>query len=325
MASRRVISAVPTAAIRLAVVASLLVAGCARRPQEPSFPHAEFEPRPVREVPDYVANPLVADDEIHTGPRRIISTSPQLTEIACALGLRDQLVGRSSYCRHPPGIEDVPNVGALLELNLEQVIQLEPDLVLISGRSELIRNRLSDVGLKFVSLPDSSLEDVYHAITELGRLAQRERTAATLIAAIKRDLARLIAEYPASEPLNVLLLTARLTNPPRAIYAAGPGSYLSTLLEMIGHRNAAARLKRAYAQISLEEILHADPDLIVEFRAPHPAGPQDYRQAYDTWSQIGPLNAIRNRRLRLVAEQMHLVPGPRVAMTLRELIRNLPE
>ena len=301
-----------------------LLAGCSDR-AKPPVATAPPPARIVSTVPDYVASPQIADGETSTGPRRIVSTSPQLTEIACALGLRDSLVGRSSYCSHPPGIDQVPNVGGLLDLNLELLVQLKPDLVLISGRSELIRTRLTDLRIDFVSLPDSSLNDIYLAIEELGKLTHRNKTAARLNEAIRSDLQRLADEYAAQQPYNVLLLTARLIDPPRSPYVAGPGSYLSSLLEMLGHRNAASRLARPYGQLSLEEILTVNPDVIIEFRAPDPADPEACAEAYRTWAKLGPLQAVTNQRLRLVAEQMHLVPGPRVAMTLRELIRNIPE
>ena len=148
-----------------------LLAGCSDRARPP-VATAPPPTRIVSSVPDYVASPRIADHEASSGPRRIISTSPQLTEIACALGLRDSLIGRSSYCRHPPGIDQVPSVGALLDLNLELLVQLKPDLVLISGRSELIRTRLTDLRMDFVSLPDSSLDDIYIAIEELGKLTR---------------------------------------------------------------------------------------------------------------------------------------------------------
>ena len=45
-----------------------------------------------------------------TGPGRVVSLLPSLTEIVCALGAGDRLVGRSHECDHPPGIEALPSV-----------------------------------------------------------------------------------------------------------------------------------------------------------------------------------------------------------------------
>lgn len=308
----------------VALIASTLpVWACRPAADAPSAP-ANTEvtaPRPdLPPIHDFVAAPVVTADEAGAGPARIISTAPQLTEIACALGLRDRLVGRSSYCNHPPGIEAVPDVGSLLDLNLEQTMSLEPDLVLISGQSRLIRERLDDAGIRYESLPDASLADVFSAIRKLGDLTGRPRTAANLVIAIRADLTRLVTEHRAARPLRVLMLIGRLSDPPRSPSVAGPGSYLAELLKMAGHTNAAENLGRPYGELPLEEILVLDPDVILEFVADKPAGPDQLRRSYELWSQIGPLTAITSHRLYQIPGQVHMIPGPRVAHTLREII-----
>jgi iron complex transport system substrate-binding protein len=302
-----------------------MVPGWACRPaaDAPSSPeHAEMT-GPKSDLPqvhDFVAEPVVVAEEADAGPARIITTAPQLTEIACALGLRDRLVGRSSYCDHPPGIEAVPDVGSLLDLNLEQIMSLEPDLVLISGKSRLIRERFDDAGIRYESLPDASLADVFSAIKKLGDLTGRPRTAANLVIAIRADLTRLVTVHRPAQPLRVLMLIGRLSDPPRSPSVAGPGSYLVELLAMAGHTNAAANLGRPYGQLPLEEILVLDPDVILEFVAEEPTGPDQLRRSYELWSQIGPLTAVTNHRLYQIPGQVHMIPGPRVAQTLREII-----
>ena len=214
-------------AVRAVVVIATMLPVWACRPaaDAPSAPDNAEVVAPKADLPavhDYVADPVVTADEADAGPARIVSTAPQLTEIACALGLRDRLVGRSSYCDHPPDIEAVPDVGSLLDLNLEQIMSLEPDLVLISGQSRLIRERLDDAGIRYESLPDASLADVFAAIRKLGDLTGRPRTAANLVIAIRADLTRLVTEHRPARPLRVLMLIGRLSDPPRSPSVASP-------------------------------------------------------------------------------------------------------
>ena len=53
------------------------------------------QPVPLPMPRDYVVEPLVSPDEVGNGPHRIISLAPSITEILCALGLRDRLAARS--------------------------------------------------------------------------------------------------------------------------------------------------------------------------------------------------------------------------------------
>ncbi len=207
---------------------------------------------------------------------------------------------------------------------MEQCARLKAELILISGQSDLIRERLDSVGLKYVSLPDRSLEDIYIAIEQLGRLVDRPRTAAGLVNRIQQDLARL-GRYRAERPKRVLMVTGKMTTPPRAPWVAGPGSYLDGLLALAGHRNAVADLRHAYGAVSLEHVVSVEPEAILEFWPGHEVTQEDQNQAYMAWSMIGRLSAVESGQLYLIPGQVHLVPGPRVAHTLREVMLALSD
>jgi len=68
-------------------------------------------------------------------PRRIVSTSPSITEMLYALGLGDRVVGVTTYCHYPPEAARKPKIGNYLQPNLETILALRPDLVVaeISG------------------------------------------------------------------------------------------------------------------------------------------------------------------------------------------------
>jgi iron complex transport system substrate-binding protein len=302
----------------------LLVFGCDAGEQRPPVP---ARARPVADVPlppDYVAFPRVVPEEAEAGPARIVSTAPQLTETACALGLREQLVGRSSFCDYPPGVEAVASVGALLDINVEMIASLEPDLVLVSGRSRMITERLENVGLRFVSLPDTSLDDVFAAITQLGRLCGRTRTAELLVSNLRADLQRLCAADRSPHSHSVLIHVGEMRNPPGAPWVAGPGSYLGELLVMLGHENAAVGLKRPFGQLPLEEVLAVDPEVILELRGA-PVGEEGQQaSALAAWAAVGPLKAVRNGDVRVLPGREHHIPGPRVGITLHAMMTAIP-
>ncbi|HEY9227265.1 MAG TPA: helical backbone metal receptor, partial [Gemmatimonadaceae bacterium] len=68
-----------------------------------------------------------------TTPRRIVSTSPSVTETLFALGLGDRVVGVSQYCRYPAAVAELPRVGSYLKPNVEAIARLAPDLVFVNS------------------------------------------------------------------------------------------------------------------------------------------------------------------------------------------------
>jgi iron complex transport system substrate-binding protein len=66
---------------------------------------------------------------IKSAPRRIISLSPNSTEILFALGLGARVVGDTAWCNYPPAAKSKPHIGDS-KISMEKVIALKPDLIL---------------------------------------------------------------------------------------------------------------------------------------------------------------------------------------------------
>ena len=70
--------------------------------------------------------------------RRIVSVVPAVTEMLFAIGAGPQVVAVSSYDNWPPEVKPLTRVGALLDPDVERILQLRPDLVVVYGKqSEL--------------------------------------------------------------------------------------------------------------------------------------------------------------------------------------------
>ena len=269
---------------------------------------------------DYVAHPRVLPAEQNAGPDRIVSLAPNITEILCALGLRDRLVGRTPYCLHPPEIGSVPVVGALIDANFEKIKALSPDIVFVTSNSSRSIAGLQQLGLRHEIVPHDTLDEVYEAIERVGRICDRPETARELTAAIQADVARLTIspDRAAAHPRRVLIVLGPLPVPPSAVFVAGPGSFLAGLLTMAGHTNAAAdSVSASHGEISLERLRLLDPEIIVEFRTT--VTEQLLTNLYQSWAQVGDLQAIREQRVRCVGGEEHLSAGPRIALTLFHL------
>jgi iron complex transport system substrate-binding protein len=272
------------------------------------------------EYRDYVAHPVIAIEEMGKGPKRIISIAPSITETLCALGLRDRLVGRTTFCKHPPGIEEIETVGGVVDTNYQRVIALRPDLIVVTHNSESLIDNLKRLEQPVLPVPHETLENMYTAIEEIGRQCQRPATARALVRLIRSDMDEIHCAAVAKKdpPLRVAITTGVMPVPAQAIFVAGPGSYLDELLQLTGHVNAASDVVDApFPEVSIEAVLRMDPDVILEFRDRVDDGILD--DVYAAWSQVGKLRAIEGRRVRTVGGSEWLSAGPRIATLLHRM------
>jgi iron complex transport system substrate-binding protein len=306
------------------VLVACLAVGCDRAARPSSSAPATSAPADdaaALRMHDYVAQPELDPAERSPTALRIVSTAPNVTEICCALGLRSNLVGRTRFCDYPPEVRDVASIGALVDLNVETVLGLQPDLVLVSGESRIVRDRLAPLDLRIEALPDTSLEDIFAAIRRAGDITSRPRTAALLCERISADLATIADHFAHRPKRRVLLLIEPMKDPPQPPWIAGPGSYHDALLRRLGHANVAETAGPAFGPLPLEFILDADPDIIIEL---DPAGTHrrgGEADALRIWSAIGPLRVVRQRCIRVIGGPEHAIPGPRIAQTFLALAR----
>ena len=310
----------------LGIVLSFTIPSCERQPVDSAVNPQNQPPVAVSadsRLHDWVVNPVIDVSEPVLTPIRIVSAAPMVTEICCALGLRDALVGRTRYCDYPPDIENVPSIGALIDVNTEVLLALRPDLILVSGTSRAQLDRFAALDLRIESVPDAGLKDLYTAIRRIGKLVGRPRTAARLCTGIESDLASVTQRYGNLPPARVLLLTGTLSDPPRPPYVAGPGSFYDTLLCRGGHTNVVSGEQAAFAPLSLEFIVRADPDVIIELDPDGRQRPAGDSAALETWRKIGALRAVTSRRVHVLSGSQHYLLGPRIALTYQALCRKI--
>jgi iron complex transport system substrate-binding protein len=262
-------------------------------------------------------------------PARIVSTSPSITESLFALGLGDRVVGVSTYCHYPPAVLGIAKIGTFIKPDAEKIAMLRPDLVIVQrAKSPMpLPGTLAALGIRYIEVEPGSLAEVYTVMQEIGRATGVEKRAASVVASIRARLDAVRAESQAGPKPTVLLIVGRDPGMLSNLVGVGPGAYLDELIGIAGGRNMLADSKVEYPHISMETVLHADPDVILDAGAMGTTqndGSKGEEELKQPWMQHRELKAVRNRRVFGLTSESLVVPGPRVveaAELMRKRIR----
>lgn len=188
-------------------------------------------------------------------PRRLVSLVPSETETLFELGLGERVVGRTRYCVEPAGsVDDIPVCGGTKDADVDQIVALEPDLVLANQEenSRPVLEALAGRGVRiFVSFPKRVADAVRHT-ARLARLFQVEARAKPLIEECYRTLR-------AEPPARVGGVFVPIWREPLMTF--GANTYASDLLHLVGLSNVFSDRQRKYplgADLALRSPLPAD-------------------------------------------------------------------
>ncbi|TEU15803.1 MAG: cobalamin-binding protein [Anaerolineales bacterium] len=288
-----------------------------------SVPQPTDTPAPsLTPTPELAAFPLTMTDDlgnevtIEAEPQRIVSMAPSHTQTLYALGLGDKVVGVTEYCSYPPEAQEKPKVGGFSNIDLEQVVGLDPDLVLgTSLHAQSVRPALVERGLKVVLINPQTVEDVLEKIVLVGRVTGREGAAIALSAELRGRIEATMEKVQGTE--NKPRVYWELSND---LYTAGPGSFIDDLIVRAGGINIAADTKEQWPQLNLEALILADPEVIV--LADHPYGETaEGVKARPGWADV---SAVKNERIvEVLDDDLVSQPGPRVAEALEFVAKAL--
>jgi len=193
------------------------------------------------------------------GPRAV-SLAPNLTEIVCAVGGLDTLVGRTSACDYPPEVAKVKTIGGFGTPSLEQLVAVSPTVVFeVDLDDQAMGRKIDNLGLRRQHVPCNTLDDIPAAIETVGSLIDRKAQAQALAAGLREKIAALRTR--AAAETNRPSVYVEIWHDP--VMTAGTNSFLSELITLAGGRNIGDELQKDYCQVSPEWIVAKDPDIIL--------------------------------------------------------------
>jgi iron complex transport system substrate-binding protein len=255
-------------------------------------------------------------------PQRIVSLAPNLTEILFALGLSQEIIGVTRYCDYPEEARNREVVGGLVDLNLEKIRSLKPDLVLgFRGNPRRVIDRLWEQKIPVCVFDTGrTFDDLFMLISRVGQLTCRQERAASLIATLKQQIATIEKDLPPSGQEKRVFLT--MYGQGSGLWTCGRDSYLSYLLQRARADNLASGQKGNWLVYNREKLIKDDPELILILCRSR----EDFDRAR-AWFSAQPafqkISAIRAGRFYFLNEDLFSRFAPRLVEAYRQLVMTL--
>ncbi|MDI9370000.1 MAG: ABC transporter substrate-binding protein [Synergistaceae bacterium] len=265
-------------------------------------------------------------------PNRIVSLTPVGTEILFALGQGDRIAAVTEFCDTPEEARLKPQIGGFAAFGLESLLAMETDLVVMQDIHAQFAPQFEQLGIPYVMLRQSTLEEVLASIEELGLVCDASQEASEMMGKLRREISRAAeGTTEGSERTRVLMCVSRELSEPSisAFYAAGRGTFYDELLELAGGVNAVPPGGSPYPMLSPEGLAKVDPDVIIDLVGDrgyyHSMEPVDEDLVFDTerlkrqWVDSADTRAARDGRVHVLEGTVFLRPGPEMWRILRAL------
>lgn len=253
-------------------------------------------------------------------PQRVVSLAPNITEILFALGLGERIVGVTRYCDYPPQTEQKEKIGGIVDLNLEKINSLHPDLIIaFRGNPLRILNKLKRLHFPvFILNEGKSLDDLFLTVEKVGRLTHQEKQAEILVTALRKK-SRAI-----EQALQSVVKTPKvfLSLPGEGLWTCGKESYLNGLLAEAKGVNLAGQIPRKWLQINREQLIFENPSVIIVMAKNREDFSRVKKRLLED-SRLKTIEALRQGQIFLLDEDIASRFGPRLVEAYAEIARLL--
>lgn len=303
---------------------ALLLAACAPASSGGASASTVASPTSVPSAAVGSVYPLTLTDDagrtvtLSAAPTRIVSLAPSNTEIVCAIGACNRLVGVTDFDDYPAQVSTITKVVVGAVVDVEKVSVAEPQLILAAGNGltpSSVIDQLTQLGYPVLSLYPHDLNGVYADISLVASAIDAGPAARDLVAGMKAREAAVATAVSGSNPPRTFYEVGVYQG---AIYTAGRDSFLASLIVVAGGKPITG--DAATTAIQLEDLIKADPEIILLGDGAYdPSVTPASVGARPGWSTM---TAVRDGRVEVMPEDPVITrPGPRIIDGLEALAR----
>jgi iron complex transport system substrate-binding protein len=249
--------------------------------------------------------------------RRVVSLAPSLTESIYALGMQDLLVGDTDYCDYPPEATKKHKVGGATNPSLEEIASLKPDLVLVTkslNRLETVQ-QLDRLGIAAYATDPHTVDEIRESVRRLAEILGNPVAGQTLDTALLKQEKDLRQRLQNVMPKRVLFVV--WTDP---LISVGKHTFIADALQHAG-AISVVELAQDWPQISLEEMVHLQPEFLV-FASGHSETVSRDVETLAKRPGWDELDAVKHRKFAVISDAVNR-PAPRLFSAIDDLAHQL--
>lgn len=305
----------PIAALLAALMLLVALSACAPTAKNPVASEApavqEVEEQPAAATTGIETVDMMGREiKLPEPATRVIALSAADCEILYAIGAGDTLVGRGEFCDYPAEVLAAPAVQSGMETNIEQIIALAPQVLLMSAMAQTEEqvDQLEAAGIRVVVSDAKEIAGVYTAITLIGAITGHDAEAMEVVNAMESTLSALSVHADELQGKRVYFEVSPLQY---GLWTAGQGTFMDEIATMLGLTNIFAD-STGWAEISQEQVLEANPDVIVTIAMYFGEGqtPVEEILSRPGWQDV---TAVKNGDILSLPNNELSRPGPRLA------------
>ena len=253
-------------------------------------------------------------------PQRIVSISPNVTEILYGVGAWSQVIAVSQYCSYPEDVKNKPRVSGWDKTNLEQLTALKPDLVIgVDAQAPFLKEQLNGLGMRSLFVKTESLTDIYASIEQIGKVSGQEQQAAELLLKTKAEIEAVRKAVANRQTLKILCVVDRVPGTIRELYTATHGSYLDELITIAGGESIAPPAEHGWGKITKEAAVSLNPEVIIDMVQ---STKGDFGEdPIAVWRELSEVRAVQNKRIYPITDPSVIHPSQFVGHTAQVFAR----
>ena len=235
-------------------------------------------------------------------PDKIIAFDSAAVEIIYALGGENKIIGTHSFVNYPENTENITKVGDAFNLNIESVINLEPDLFYIFFEQYIKQLENNKIKVLYQQSLNDNFESIPARILMWGKILNKNQEALNTANLFEKRLN------------NIKIFFKNYSSGPTVFYDTGslwtPGNntLVGQTLNLLKLQNIAKDIS-GYKQYSKELIIQNDPQIIIT------SSPEYFLNS----SEFKNLTAVKNKRIITTNQELLSIAGPRFIDGIEEL------